>query len=128
WYYWWRLCHSELFSFAGHSEPITGLPAPAAVPFRDRKGTANAGPVTSVAYGPDGKWIASAGEDGTVKLWDARTSREIRTLKGHTQAINSIAISPDGKHIVSSGYAKLIPTDGSNNMFRFEKPSEVKVW
>ncbi len=38
----------------------------------------------SVAFSPDGKRLASASQDGTVKVWDAATGQEILTLKGHT--------------------------------------------
>jgi COMPASS component SWD3 len=39
---------------------------------------------------------------GTIKLWDVKTGREIRTLKGHSSFINSVAFSPDGR-IIASG-------------------------
>src|SRR5439155_15027417 len=41
------------------------------------------GVVTGVAYAPDGKTIASASWDRTVRLWDAATGRELRALQGH---------------------------------------------
>ena len=42
-----------------------------------------------------------AGEDKTVRLWDARTGQEIRKFKGHSEAVTCVAISPDGKSAVS---------------------------
>jgi WD40 repeat protein len=61
----------------------------------------HAEPVHSVTYLPDGKRILSASWDKTVKVWDADTGQEIRTLKGHTAAVFSVASSPDSKRFVS---------------------------
>src|SRR5450759_146264 len=36
--------------------------------------------LTSVAYSPDGRWIATAAWDGTARLWDAKTGKEVRRL------------------------------------------------
>ncbi|MEH1833594.1 MAG: caspase family protein, partial [Nostoc sp.] len=58
--------------------------------------------VNSVAFSPDGKTIASASSDNTVKVWDAATAKEITTFKEHSSAVNSVAFSPDGKTIASA--------------------------
>ncbi|MBD2415699.1 WD40 repeat domain-containing protein, partial [Nostoc calcicola FACHB-3891] len=55
------------------------------------------------AFSPDGKTIASAGADNTVKLWNAATGKEIITLNGHSNWVYSVAFSPDGKTIASAG-------------------------
>ena len=61
----------------------------------------NANPVTSVAFSPDGRTLASASEDNTIKLWDTHTAELITLLIGHTEIVNGIAFSPD-EHILAS--------------------------
>jgi WD40 repeat protein len=57
--------------------------------------------VNSVSFAPDGETIASASDDGSVKLWDRR-GRELQTLEGHTDWVNSVSFSPDGETIASA--------------------------
>lgn len=59
--------------------------------------------VTCLAYAPDGKSVASGGGDGTVRLWEVQSGREILRLRGHQGPISSIAYSPDGTRLVSGG-------------------------
>ncbi|MEH2070391.1 MAG: caspase family protein [Nostoc sp.] len=58
--------------------------------------------IYSVRFSPDGKTIASASADNTVKLWNAVTGKEITTLKGHSNFVGGVAFSPDGKTIASA--------------------------
>src|SRR5262249_16138355 len=55
------------------------------------------------AYSPDGRLLATAGQNGSVKLWDAATGKELLTLAGHTSATTGIAFSRDGLRIASVG-------------------------
>jgi WD40 repeat protein len=58
--------------------------------------TGPAKPVLSVAYSPDGKWLASGGEDANTYLWNMQTGQSI-SLTNHTRTVRSVAFSPDGK-------------------------------
>ena len=57
--------------------------------------------VFSVAYSPDGKYIASGSADKSVIVWDTESRSCVATLKGHSNVVSSVAYSPDGKYIAS---------------------------
>jgi WD40 repeat protein len=61
------------------------------------------GPVRAVAYNPDGSRLAAAGDDGTVRVWEAGTLRLVRAMVGHDGAVRTAAWSPGGDYLASGG-------------------------
>src|SRR5262249_50339965 len=64
--------------------------------------TGHRGGVTSVAFTPDGKYLASGGIDAAVMIWDVSTARPVQTLTCHTSWVNSVAFSAQGKLATAS--------------------------
>ena len=85
WSYLSRLCQSEARTLEGH-----------------------AGPVTSVAFSPDGQHLASASDDNTVKIWDSATGKELFSLQGHAGPVTSVTFSPDGQRLASGSADKTV--------------------
>ncbi|MEO0943126.1 MAG: WD40 repeat domain-containing protein, partial [Cyanobacteria bacterium J06642_12] len=70
--------------------------------------------IRSVSFSPDGETLASASDDGTVKLWTAE-GEELRTLEGHRGPVWSMSFSPDGETLASAsddGTVKLWNLEG----------------
>src|SRR5947199_345591 len=59
--------------------------------------------VWCLAFSPDGRLIATCGKDKAVKLWDAATGKEVRTLAGHTGEVYTPAFLPDGRSLATCG-------------------------
>ena len=72
-------------------------------PEPDRVLDGHTGPIAGLAVSGDGKWLASASWDHTVRLWPLAGGAP-RVLEGNAQNVNGVAFTPDSLALVSAGY------------------------
>lgn len=95
-------------------------------PDPDRVFKGHTAPVVGVAVSPDGKFIASASWDHSVRLWPL-DGGVARVLEGHSQNVNAVAFMPDGSALVSAGYDATLRVwplgrDGSTTVVNLPSP------
>ncbi|WP_424099728.1 AAA-like domain-containing protein [Moorena producens] len=76
--------------------------------------------IRGVTFSPDGKILATASADNTVKLWTIE-GRELQTLEGHSDNVWSVNFSPDGKTLASAS------EDGRIKLWNVEDGTELKT-
>ena len=100
-----RMCSTARTGSGALGTPLSPHPLQ---PPRTADLSGHTGDVSSVCFSPDGKRLASASDDQTVKVWDAATGQEALTLKGHTSYVTSVCFSPDGKRLASASYDQTV--------------------
>jgi WD40 repeat protein/DNA-binding SARP family transcriptional activator len=95
-----------LLTLQGHGTDIWGTPS------RD---------VFGVAFSPDGTRLATAGWDGTVRVWEASNGEELLTLTGHATRVNSVTFGPGGRHLASADW------DGTVRVWDLEAPAAASA-
>src|SRR5207248_4927598 len=89
---------------AGRTDP---LPAGAVARFGTSR-FLNFGRVFSVAFSPDGKTLAAGSWDGTVRLWEVASGKELHQLSKQQGPVRSVAFSADGKLLACGGEGSAI--------------------
>jgi GTPase SAR1 family protein len=74
-----------------------------------------------VGWSADGERLASGGEDGTVRLWEASSGKELAVLEGHKDWVRSVGWSADGKRLASGG------EDGTVRLWEASSGKELAV-
>ena len=73
-----------------------------------------------MAFSPDGRTLATGGDDATIKLWNLASRQQTASLRGHTGPVNALAFSQDGKLLAScSG-------DGTARLWRAPSFDEIR--
>lgn len=65
----------------------------------------HAGSVNEIAIFPDRSRLASVGDDGTLRIWDAQTLKRLQTIRIGDKPLHSVAISPDGRLVATGSTA-----------------------
>lgn len=71
-------------------------------------GLPDTGYFNGLAFSPDGEWLAGAGHQGLVHLWQAKTGQLVRLLRGHTHFVEGVAFFPHNQWVVSTSSDRTI--------------------
>lgn len=86
-----------------------GKAAPAANANVDLRRRVYLNMMSAIALAPDGQALVSAGQDGTITLWDVATGKELRSWKTNPpQGVHAIMFSADGKSVIAKAYNQML--------------------
>jgi WD40 repeat protein/tRNA A-37 threonylcarbamoyl transferase component Bud32 len=85
WSYLQNLCRLDLRTLRGHQRPVYGI-----------------------AFSADGRFLASGGDDQTVRVWETATGRQLRLLQRHSSVVWSVAFSPSGQWLAAAYAGKAV--------------------
>jgi WD40 repeat protein/serine/threonine protein kinase len=97
WHYLWRIGHPRIRTMVGHGNKVW-----------------------DVAVSPDGQWLASAGEDCTVRVWEVSTGREVLRLEEHIRPIACVAFADGAGQLLSAS------RDGTVRMWDVQTGQDVR--
>jgi WD40 repeat protein len=69
-----------------------------------QKNLGHSSDIEHLAFDPKGRLIASAGSDGTARLWEARTGKQLHVLRHDAEWVRAMAFAPDGGRLATSGF------------------------
>jgi WD40 repeat protein len=122
----------EIRRLAGHQPRTFSPPRNVKSAFDLLVDSVGAGSVTTLAFAPDSKTLASGGWDDMVRLWDVDTGTELRKLLAHQAMVARVTFAPDGKTLATrgglDGMLRLWDPETGTELHKISKLSKVNPW